>query len=80
MTTISTLNNKSFNVRITFDDKGNPVMGAVLGFFSVDADCYDILPVPDATILLIAQSLHVTRSSKTRLVNRKMCDKRAESA
>lgn len=77
---MSALNNKSFNVRITFDDQGNPMIGAVLGFFSVDADCYDILPVTDATILLIAQSLHVTRSSKTHLVNRKMCDKRTESA
>lgn len=76
----TTLNNKSFSVRISFDNEGNPVIGSVLGFFSVDADCYDILPVPDATILLIAQSLHVTRSSKTRLVNRKMCGKRAESA
>ena len=69
---MTTLKNKSYNVRITFDSEGNPVIGSVLGFFSVDADCYDILPVPDVTILSIAQALHITRSSKTRLVNRKL--------
>jgi len=67
----NSIKNRSYNVRITFDGEGNPIIGAVLGFYAVDSSCYDIRPVKDSSILQIAKALGVTRSSKTILVNRK---------
>jgi hypothetical protein len=67
----NSIKNRSYNVRVTFDAEGNPIIGAVLGFYTVDSDCYDIRPVKDDSILKIAKALGITRSSKTLLVNRK---------
>ena len=63
---------KGFNVKISFDENGAPVIGTVLGFFSIDADCYDIKPVNDETVIDIANALGIVHSSKSLLLNKKL--------
>lgn len=71
----NTIKNRSYSVRVTFDASGVPVIGNVTGFYAVDSDCFDIRPVADGIILQIAKALHITKSSKTPLVNRKSAKK-----
>lgn len=74
------LRNRSFNCRVTFDDQGNPCIGAVLGFFTVDSDCYDIKPVDNTTIVHIAKRLGIKKSTKTLSVTRKLQKEWAKEA
>lgn len=73
----SNLANRSFNVRITYDEAGEPVIGAVLGFFAVDSECYDIKPVPAVDITAIALSLGIQKSSKSLEITRKIAKENA---
>lgn len=74
----SSLVNRSFNVRITYDEAGEPIIGAVLGFFDVDSDCYDIRPVQQVDILAIAHSLGIQKSSKSLEITRKIAKENAK--
>lgn len=72
---MNVLANKSFNVKIHFSETGEAVIGAVLGFFDVSEDIYDILPVQDSTVRDIAKALHITKSSRTVLSPKRSVNK-----
>jgi hypothetical protein len=64
------LHDKEYNVRIIFTSDGTPVIGRVDGFYKVDTNIVDILPVSESTIRLIAKALHIQHS--TTMLNAKM--------
>ena len=66
------LQNRSFNIRVSFDEAGEPVIGYVHSFYNVDAECYDIKRVPDKDVIDIAKALGISKSSKTILLNKKL--------
>jgi len=67
----ATLKNRSFNVRVSFDEAGEAVIGFVQGFYKATENCIDIKAVPDSTVLAIAKKLSITRSSRLLSVNRR---------
>jgi len=58
------INNQGFQIAVYFNEKGEPVIGGVLGFFDKTEDAYSIKPVCDDTLRAIASALSITKSSK----------------
>lgn len=56
------LANKSFNVRISFDASGSPIIGFAQGFYEQAENVVDILAVPSHKIAEIASSLGITKA------------------
>lgn len=56
------LANKSFNVRISFDADGCPIIGFAQGFYEQAENVVDILAVPTHKIAEIAASLGITKA------------------
>lgn len=68
---MNSIKNRSFNIRVTFDEDGNPVLGFVHSFYSVSNTAVDIRPVPDSTVIAIARKLGITASDRVLSVKRK---------
>lgn len=58
----NSLTGRTFNVRVTFDDEGQPVLGWVHGMFQVSETITDIKRISQQDHVLIAQALGITRS------------------
>lgn len=66
----NSVHGRSYNVRVSFTDEGEPVIGMVQGFYNVKAECYDIRPVPEGIVMQIARKLGIEKSSKSLKFNR----------
>lgn len=64
------LRNRSFNVRVSFDADGNPVIGWVQGFYAVSENVVDMKKVPEDVHVMIARKLGIERCSSCVRVNR----------
>lgn len=75
---MNSIKNRSFNVRISFDSNGEPVIGFCQGFYSVAENIIDIRPVPDSVVLAVAKKLGITQSERLLAVKRKSKSKKIE--
>ena len=64
---VESILDKSYNVKLHFSADGTITIGCVMGFFDVDDNIYDILPVSDDVVRGIARALGVVNSSRTEL-------------
>jgi hypothetical protein len=67
----TSLKNRSFNCRISFDEDGNPILGFIHGFYHIGENITDIRPVKTSTIVQIAKKLGIGVSSEVPAVKRK---------
>lgn len=65
------LRNKEYNVRVLFDENGEPVIGMCQGFYKVGSNVTDFRPVPTDVIIQIAKKLGIKASSELPAVKRK---------
>lgn len=56
------LANKAFNVRITFDAQGHPIIGFVQGLYKQAENVVDILALPTEDVAVLATSLGITKA------------------
>lgn len=57
--TTTILQSKQFNIRVLFDQHGNPVICNAQGFYKIDSNCYDILPVSVSDLNIISNKLNI---------------------
>lgn len=70
MKDMKNLSGRSFNIRVSFDAAGAPVLGFVHGMYEVSEGVTEIKRIPEAEHLIIAQSLGIRSSSVHCSVNR----------
>lgn len=66
----NTLANKSFNIRVSFDADGVPVIGFVHGLYEMSESITEIRRIPEAEHVFIAKALGIRSSSEHCSVNR----------
>lgn len=62
MSTSLSLVNRSFNIRISFDANGQPVIGFVQSLYNQSENVTEILEVPSHRVAQIAASLGITKA------------------
>lgn len=65
-----TLAGRSFNIRVSFDDAGLPVLGWAHGMYEMSESITEIKRVPEAEHVFIAKALGIRSSSVHCSVNR----------
>jgi len=65
----SSLTDKQYSVSIYFDKEGVPHLGNVQGFYAVDSNCYDIIPVVSSVKLEIGKALNIHLKARTKVTN-----------
>lgn len=66
----NTLAGRSFNIRVSFDDAGVPVIGFVHGLYEMSESITEIRRIPEADHVFIAKALGIRSSSVHCSVNR----------
>lgn len=70
VTASSTLAGRSFNIRVSFDALGVPVIGFVHGLYEMSESITEIRRIPEADHVFIAKALGIRASSVHCSVNR----------
>lgn len=72
----ASLKGREFNIRVSFDENGEPVIGMVQGFYASGSNCVDIKGVPASVKAQIAKALGI-RSGTDFTVNRLIAKSKA---
>lgn len=75
----ASLIDKQYSISVYFDANGRPHMGNVQGFYTVDSNCYDILPVSSSIKLEISKALGISLKSRSKKYNRSSVVARQDS-
>lgn len=60
----NTIKGRSFNLRISFDEAGEPCIGYVRGFYKASEVAVDLKDVPDSIVRAIAKALGIEKSER----------------
>lgn len=66
------LNGRSFNIRLSFDENGEPVIGYVHGLYDIAENITDIKPVTLDEKEQLSRALGVRLSSESFALNRRL--------
>lgn len=75
---MGSIKGRSYNVRIDFTETGEPVVGAVWGFYNASENIVDFKRVPEGIVLQIARKLGIEKSSRSLSINRKVAKQKAQ--
>lgn len=67
---MGSIKGRSYNIRVDFTETGEPVIGAVWGFYNASENIVDFKRVPEGIVLQIAKKLGIQKSSRSLRITR----------